>query len=129
MNVAIIIGVPVSVVIYFMSNRLLPVTMINRAEWEIHSLFITLFICILFCLFRPIKKLWQNMLWLAASVCILLPTLNAITTEHNILSSIQKNDWLMLGFDLSMLFFAVCFAISAIVIKNKMDDCLMSELN
>jgi len=121
MNVAIIIGVPVSVVIYFMSNRLLPVTMINRAEWEIHSLFITLFICILFCLFRPIKKLWQNMLWLAASVCILLPTLNAIT--------IQKNDWLMLGFDLSMLFFAVCFAISAIVIKNKMDDCLMSELN
>jgi hypothetical protein len=113
-NVAVIMGVPIAIIAYFWSNRLLPVTMVNRANWEIHCLFITLFICLIFCLFRPIKTLWKNMLWLAASACILLPMLNAITTDHNILSSIEKSDWLMLGFDLSMLFFGTFFAISAL---------------
>jgi uncharacterized iron-regulated membrane protein len=128
MNVAVIMGVPIAITAYFWSNRLLPVTMVNRANWEIHCLFITLFTCLVFCLFRPIKTLWKNMLWLAASACILLPVLNAITTDHNILSSIQKSDWLMLGFDLSMLFFGACFAISALLV-TKQDDNLMSRLN
>jgi hypothetical protein len=53
--------------------------------------------------------------------------LNSITTDHNILSSIQKSDWFMLGFDLSMLFFGVCFAISAFLV-TKQDDGLQSRL-
>jgi len=118
-NIGIIIGVPIAIAAYFWSNRLIPVSMATRSDWEVHSLFITLIACVCFCLTRPIKEVWTNMLWLAASVYILLPVLNVFTTEHNIISSVKNSDWLMLGFDLSMLFFGACFAIAAMIIKRK----------
>jgi hypothetical protein len=59
------------------------------------------------------------MLWLAASAYILLPVLNALTTKHNVKSSLQNSDWLMLGFDLSMLLFGLCFAIAATLVNRQ----------
>jgi len=44
-----------------------------------------------------------------------------LTTKHNLLSSLQNNDWLMLGFDLSMLAFAGCFAFAAVVLQKRSD--------
>jgi len=118
-NVGIIIGVPIAIAVYFWSNRLIPISQVTRDEWEVHSLFISLIACISFCLIRPKQNIWKEMLWLAASVYMLLPVLNMFTTEHTLISSIQKSDSLMLGFDLSMLFFGICFAISGITVNKK----------
>ncbi len=118
-TVGVIVGLPIAIAVYFWSNRLIPISLITRGEWEVHSLFISLIACISYCLIRPKRIIWKNMLWLAASVYMLLPVLNLFTTEHNLISSIQKSDSLMLGFDLSMLFFGVCFAIAAITVNRK----------
>ncbi|MGL1958746.1 MAG: PepSY domain-containing protein [Colwellia sp.] len=118
-NVGVIVGVPIAIAVYFWSNRLIPINLVTRSEWEVHSLFISLIACICFCLIRAKRTIWKNMLWLAASVYMLLPVLNIFTTEHNLISSIQKSDSLMLGFDLSMLFFGGCFAIAGMTINRK----------
>jgi uncharacterized iron-regulated membrane protein len=118
-NVGVIVGIPIAIAAYFWSNRILPLDIVTRGDWEVHSLFITLIACLCFCLVRPIKTIWKNMLWLAASAYILLPVLNALTTKHNVKSSLQNSDWLMLGFDLSMLLFGLCFAIAATVVNRQ----------
>lgn len=118
-NVGVIVGLPIAIAIYFWSNRLIPINMITRGDYEVHSLFISLIACICICIIRPKITLWKDMLWLAASVYMLLPILNVFTSEHSLMSSIQNGDSLMLGFDLSMLFFGLFFAISALVVNGK----------
>ncbi len=119
LNAAVVVGLPIAIAAYFWSNRLLPLAMSNRAEWELHSLFIVLAACACFCIVRSADKVWKNMLWIAAAVYALLPLGNMLTTEHSLLASVQQGDWLMLGFDLSMLFFAGCFALAAILLKTE----------
>jgi uncharacterized iron-regulated membrane protein len=117
LNAAVVIGLPIAIAGYFWSNRLLPLAMENRAEWELHSLFIVFAVCACFCIVRAADKVWKNMLWLAATVYALLPLGNMLTSDHSLVASIQQGDWLMLGFDLSMLCFAGCFALAAVLLK------------
>ncbi|MEI6893043.1 MAG: PepSY-associated TM helix domain-containing protein [Colwellia sp.] len=119
-NVAVIIGLPIAIAGYFFSNRLLPITMVNRADWEIHCFFISWLACLCFCLFRQSENAWKNMLTIAATSYALLPVVNLITTDHDIISSIQKDDWIMAGFDLSMLLFSAIFTVAVLLInKNR----------
>lgn len=117
LNAGVVVGLPIAIAAYFWSNRLLPLTMENRAEWEIHTLFIVFVACMSFCLVRSTEKVWKNLLWLAASMFSLIPLGNILTTDHSIITSAQQGDWLMFGFDLSMLFFSACFALAALVLK------------
>ena len=118
-NAAVIIGLPIAIAAYFWSNRLLPLEMVNRGAWELHCLFIVFTMCICFCLVSRPAKAWKNMLWLAAAIYAFLPIGNMLTTEHSLLSSAQEGDWLMLGFDVSMLVFASCFAVAAALFKKE----------
>lgn len=119
LNAAVVVGLPIAIAAYFWANRLLPVEMANRAQWEMHSLFIVFALCCCFCIVRVAAKAWQNMLWLAVAAYALIPVVNILTTKHSMLASLQNNDWLMLGFDLSMLTFAGCFAIAAVVLQKR----------
>lgn len=118
LNAAVIIGLPIAIACYFWSNRLLPLTLEHRAAWEMHCLVIAFAVCGCFCLLRTADKVWQNMLWLALSVYALLPLINILTTGHSLVASAQQGDWLMLGFDLSMLFFAASFGVAALVVRR-----------
>ena len=118
-NAAVVIGLPIAIAAYFWSNRLLPLSMTNRAAWELHTLFIVFAVCICFCIVRAPDKAWKNMLWLAAAVYALLPIGNMLTTGHSLLSSARQGDWLMLGFDVSMLVFASCFAVAAVLLTKE----------
>jgi len=122
LNAAVVVGLPIAIAAYFWSNRLLPLAMSNRAEWELHSLFIVLAACACFCIVRAADKVWKSMLWIAATVYALLPIGNMLTTEHSLLASVQQGDWLMLGFDLSMLCFAGCFALAAVLLKTGQNE-------
>lgn len=119
LNTGVVVGLPIAIACYFWSNRLLPLTLDNRADWEVHCFFMSLLACLCFCLCRNPKKIWVDTLWIAAVVYALIPVLNIFTTEHSLITSLYTSDWLMLGFDLSMLFFAGCFAISAMIIKRE----------
>ena len=101
LNLGTIIGLPIGVAGYFWANRLLPVGMEGRAEWEVHAMFITWGLTYLVAIWRPLNRAWLELCGLAAAAYGLIPILNALTTDRHLLASIPEGDWATAGFDLS----------------------------
>ena len=119
LNIGTIVGLPIAIAAYFLANRLLPIDMAARAEWEVHSMFIVWLIALLYPIIRPAKKAWLEQLWFAAFSFVAIPVINALTTERGLINSFKDNDWVYVGFDMTSLFFAVAFLISALFLQRR----------
>lgn len=103
LNIATIAGLSVAMTAMLWLNRLLPLEMAARAEWEIHGFFILWAGTLAWALVRPLRQAWVELLWLAAALLFLLPLLSALLTGRGLLHSLQQGDWLFAGFDLCLL--------------------------
>ena len=101
LNVGTIVGLPIGIAVYFWANRLLPVGMEGRAEWEVHAMFIAWGLTYIVGVWRPLDRAWPELCCFAAAAYGLIPVLNALTTDRHLLASIPEGDWVMAGFDLS----------------------------
>lgn len=119
LNVATIVGLPVAIAAYFWANRLLPLDLANRADWEVHSLFLVWLAMFLHATLRPANRVWAEQSWLAAAAFGLLPLLNALTTERHLAASLSGGDWVFAGFDLTMLALGCVFAAIAWRIERR----------
>ncbi|MEM7100508.1 MAG: PepSY-associated TM helix domain-containing protein [Pseudomonadota bacterium] len=106
-NVAIIVGLLLGVAAYFWANRLLPVDLADRAAWEMHCLFGVWALSFLHAGLREVRRAWREQVGLLAGLCLLLPIVNALTTNTHLVASIQSGDWVRAGFDLTMLTFGL----------------------
>ena len=113
LNVGTVVGLPTAIATYFWANRLLPVSMANRAEWEAHILFISWFLLLSHAALRPLSRAWPEQLTLAALAFALLPLLNAATSGRHLLHSLTTGDWVFAGFDLTMLAIGLALALVA----------------
>jgi len=113
LNVGVLVGLPIGVAAYFWANRLLPVSMAERAEWEAHCLFLTWGWVLLYAALRPIRNAWTESLWLATAAFGLIPVLNWLTTNKHLGETIPHGDWVLAGVDLTLLAFAAVFAAMA----------------
>ncbi|MGE4431978.1 MAG: PepSY-associated TM helix domain-containing protein [Sphingobium sp.] len=113
LNVATIAGLPAGIAAYFLANRLLPLDMAGRADWEIHSIFILWGGMLLYAMARPVRRAWIEGLTLAALFYLAVPLVNAITVPRNGLIGLFTGDWLFVAFDLTMLAAAAGFAWAA----------------
>lgn len=118
LNAGAIVGVPAAVGVYFLVNRLLPITFSDRAEWEINSLFITLGLSLCYPLFRPVARAWVELLGFTAALFIALPVVNALTTEQHLGNSLIASDWVMAGFDLTALCTGLLFLWAAVRVRR-----------
>ncbi|MFT4993660.1 MAG: putative iron-regulated membrane protein [Paraglaciecola sp.] len=119
LNAGTIIGLPIAIAVYFWANRLLAVNVTDRAGKEVAALFITWAITLMYPIFRPARRAWIELLWAAAAVYSLLPIVNAFTTEHHLANSLAQGDWVMAGFDLTVLAFGAAFVLAAYYIQEK----------
>jgi len=119
LNVSVIVGLPVAIAAYFWANRLLPVTMAERAEWETHCLFLTWGWLFLYAALRPRQRSWVEILWLAAAAFGLIPLLNWLTTDKHLGTTLAAGDWVLAGFDLTMLALAAVFGAMALKLQRK----------
>lgn len=110
LNIGTIIGLPVGVAAYFWANRLLPVELLQRNEWEAHAMFLVWGAMLLHAALRPTTKAWAEQLGIATLAFGLLPLLNAFTTERGLANSLRIGDWVFAGFDLTMLSLGLAFA-------------------
>ena len=122
-NVGIVVGLPIAIAVYFWANRIVPIDMENRASWEVNSLFITWFVMLIapFILANKLtlQALWVKQLLLASALYLLLPMLNALTSDKNLVSAVLQDDWVMAGFDLTMILIGLIFGcIARYLIKN-----------
>lgn len=119
LNLGTIVGLPIGVAAYFWANRLIPVGLENRVEWEVHTLFVTWGLCFVYALARPNARAWVELCALAALAWGLLPALNAITTERHLAVTIPAGDWALASLDLGMFAVGILFAFFARTISRK----------
>lgn len=119
LNIGTVAGLPVAVAAYFWANRLIPADFATRREWEAHVLFITWGVLLLYPALRTPLRAWLESLWLAAAAFALLPLLNALTTDRHLGVTLPAGDWVLAGFDLTMLALGACFAVAARRVRRK----------
>ena len=103
LNVGSIAGLSVATAAYFWVNRLLPVGLEARADWEIRGFFTVWLLCLLHPLVRQHRRAWLEQMALAALLFALLPVLNPLTGGASLASTIAHGQWSIAGFDLTML--------------------------
>ncbi|MFV0278475.1 MAG: hypothetical protein ACK5HY_15005, partial [Parahaliea sp.] len=95
---------------YFWANRLLPVSMEGRADWEVHAMFGTWALCFLAGIIRPLQRAWIELCWVAAFAYGFIPILNVLTSDRHLGVTMPAGDWVLAGFDLSCVATGVFFA-------------------
>ncbi len=120
LNIGTIAGLPVAVAAYFWANRLIPADFATRRDWEVHTMFITWGLLLLYPAFRVPLRAWVESLWLAAAAFALLPVLNALTTDRHLGVTLPAGDWVLAGFDLTMLALGACFAVAAHRVRRRL---------
>lgn len=113
LNIAAIAGLGAGMAVYFLANRLLPLGMAERADWEIHSLFLAWAGVGMWALIRPARRAWIETLAATAVLFLAIPPINALTTSRGLLSSLAAGDWVFAGFDVTMLLLAAGFGYAA----------------
>lgn len=113
LNVGTVVGLPIGIAAYFWANRLLPVDMSSRIEWEAHVMFLTWALMLAHAALRPTQRAWLEQLVVAAVAFTVLPLLNAITTERGLTQSLAASDWVFVGFDLTVLAMGLLFGWAA----------------
>ena len=123
LNVGVVAGLPVAIAAFFYANRLLPVGMEGRADWELHTIFITWLVLLVLSLIRPPEKAWSEQLSFAAIAFVFLPVLNALTTPLHLGNTLplpgRDGNFMMAGVDLWFLVIGVGFAYAASMAARK----------
>ncbi|MDR0227345.1 MAG: PepSY domain-containing protein [Burkholderiaceae bacterium] len=114
LNIATVAGLSIGMAAMLWANRLLPVDLARRAEWEVHAMFIVWGATLAWALARPARRAWVELLWAGAAALALLPLLNALTTERGLLHSLRDGDWVFAGMDLALLALAGLHALLAV---------------
>lgn len=118
LNAGTLVGLPIGIAVYFWANRLLPLEMADRADWELHSLFISWLAVLLFASRRPIRHCWVELCGLAALSYLLLPLVNGVTTDRHLFWSLSEQDWAMAGIDLAFLVTGLLFALAVLQVRR-----------
>ncbi|WP_347329887.1 PepSY-associated TM helix domain-containing protein [Marinimicrobium locisalis] len=113
LNIGTVVGLPVGVAAYFWANRLLPAELATRASWEAHAMFLTWLAMLIHAAVRPRQKAWAEQLTVAALAFSALPILNALTTDRHLAHSLATDDWVFVGFDLTVLAIGVALGAAA----------------
>lgn len=113
LNIGMVVGAPMGIAVYFLANRLLPPALANRADWEIHSLFITWGAGFIWAAGRPTRRAWVEVLIACAVLYALIPFVSALSTSRGLIPSLLARDWAFVGVDLAALVAAALFAFAA----------------
>lgn len=119
LNIGTLAGLPIAIAAYFWANRLLPVDLAQRMDWEVHSFFIVWLAALLYPLFRSTHRAWIELLSIASAAFLLLPAINAVTTARGFFKSLATQDWIFISFDISVIVTGVLFASTAYYLNTK----------
>ncbi|MDQ7970267.1 MAG: PepSY-associated TM helix domain-containing protein [Oxalicibacterium faecigallinarum] len=120
LNIGTVAGLPLGLAAYFWANRLIPAQMDGRAAWEVHAMFALWGLSIVYAACRPSLKAWHEVLWAAATAFLLLPVLNALTSDRHLGITLRAGDWQLASVDLCMLATGVFFVLAASKVRRKL---------
>ncbi|WP_306396895.1 PepSY-associated TM helix domain-containing protein [Telluria beijingensis] len=79
-NVACVAGLSIAVAGFMLANRLLPLDLAARAQWEIHCFFAVWGLAALFAACRPAAQGWRALALASGALWASLPLVNIVTT-------------------------------------------------
>jgi len=79
LNLAVVVGLSLACIGLLWANRLLPVQLAQRGEWEVRVFFLIWMVALAHALWRPTLRGWAEQLALLALLCVTLPLLNMVT--------------------------------------------------
>ncbi|HJR77024.1 MAG TPA: PepSY-associated TM helix domain-containing protein [Nitrospiraceae bacterium] len=102
LNIAVIAGLPVAVGSFFWANRLFPMDLADRAQWEMRVFFLVWALCAVHAfLIQDAHVAWKKTLCASAILFALLPALNMVTTQSHLLITLPAHTWRLAGVDLA----------------------------
>ncbi len=113
LNLATIAGLPAAMAAYFLANRLLPVGLGGRADWEVGVFFGVWVLAAAYAGLRAQASVWREMLVACAALFLAVPVVNGLATGRHPLASAAAGDALYLWFDAAMLGLAGVSAFAA----------------
>jgi uncharacterized iron-regulated membrane protein len=119
LNVAVIGGFPLGIACMFWANRLLPLQMAGRAEWEIHCLFLAWAAAGLLAVLRRPAQVWPALFAATGGMLIALPAYNLVATSAGLAATLGR-DGVLAGIDLALLLFGLAYlALAARVARHR----------
>ncbi|MEH3116470.1 MAG: PepSY-associated TM helix domain-containing protein [Methylorubrum populi] len=112
LNVGSVAGLPAAVATFFLANRLLPVDLAARGEWEIRAFFGAWIAVALAMLLRPQRRAWCEGFAAVAALCLAVAAADILTIPGHPLRR-GGGDPLFAWFDVAMLMLASLFAVAA----------------
>lgn len=100
LNVGTLTGLTIACVAFFWGNRLLPLGIADRPEWEIGVFFAVWLLSFVHAGLRPVARAWVEQLLALAALCLLLPLLNWLTVGDQLFSYLQRGDGERAGVEL-----------------------------
>lgn len=114
LNIAVVAGFPLGVAVMFWANRLLPADMTQRAQWEIHCLFIAWGLALLLALFVPARRAWAGLLAGTGLLLAALPFYNSLWTAKGIYHSLADGDGMFVAIDATVLVTGIALLMVAV---------------
>lgn len=118
LNVATIVGLPIAITAYLWANRLLPDSLAHRADREVCVFFVAWATAFIHVAFRTPARAWGELIACSALLLALLPCADLLTTHGLLFSRLIDGDCLFACFDLTLLAFAMLFALLAMRVRR-----------
>jgi len=121
LNIGAIAGLPIAFAAYFWANRLLPVSMAQRPDAEIHAFFIAWATAAVLAQLRPTRGMWRAQLWGGALMLAAIPVLNAATTDTHLGVTLLQGQGpaAVAGFDLTVLALGIALGAAAYILGRR----------
>ncbi len=113
LNIAVVGGLPFGVAAMLWANRLLPLAMRERAEWEIHALFIAWGAALGVASVLRSGRAWAVLLGATGVLLATLPVYNVLATPRGLPATLLQGDYLLAGIDLVLMMFGAGFLATA----------------
>ncbi|WP_043766888.1 PepSY-associated TM helix domain-containing protein [Algiphilus aromaticivorans] len=113
LNVAVVAGLPLAIAVFFHANRLLPVGIAQRADWEVRVFLACWLAALIHALLRAPRQAWIEQLVAGAIGYLLLPMVNLLTTGDHLPAALMRGDGVAVGFDLTALACGTALALVA----------------
>lgn len=118
MNVAAIVGVPVAMAAFLWANRLAPLGIEHREELEVDAFLYALLAATMLAQIVPRAMLWRGACALGGAAFLLLPVVNALTTERGLDRSLVDGDIQMALFDLTLAAIGAVFVAACVLVHR-----------
>lgn len=113
LNLSTLVGLPLAIVAGLWANRLVPVDVVDRSQWEIRIFFLAWLLSFVHPLFRPRSRAWTEQCQAFAVLALALPLYNVMLGASGLPAALMRGDWILMSTDLVLITLAVVSLIIA----------------